>query len=241
MGYPDALPHELPKPIASDVFVVHGCVKPNSLVRFTRNMTIVRDNGQLTLINPVRMNAAGLKALEQLGDVAHVLRLGSAHGMDDPFYVNRYNAEFWSFEAGTTYTQPKITKVLTEGGPLPFTNAKLFAFKHTHEPEGAILLEPTTDRSKGMLLTCDAVQSYRDGYPQTNWLARRLLPKMGFIQETLIPKMWLKHAVKNQEGIKAEFNRLLTFDFDQLLTAHGTFVEKDAREEIKRAFDIKFS
>ncbi len=241
MGYSDALPHDLPKPIASDIFVVHGCVKPNAVVRFTRNMTIVRENGQLTLINPVRMNEAGLKALEQLGDVAHVLRLGSAHGMDDPFYVNRYKADFWSFEAGTTYTQPKITKVLTEGGPLPFTNAQLFAFKHTHEPEGAILLERTSKRSQGLLLTCDAVQSYRDGYPQTNWLARRLLPKMGFTQETLITKMWLKHAVTNQQGIQVEFKRLLTLDFDQLIGAHGTFVEQGAHEEVRRALDNKFS
>jgi len=241
MGYPNALPHDLPKPIASDVFVVYGCIKPSAVVRFTRNMTIVRDNGQLTLINPVRMNEAGLKALEQLGDVAHVLRLGPAHGMDDPFYVDRYNADFWSFEGGTTYTLPKITKVLTEGGPLPFSNAKLFAFKHTHEPEGAILLARTSDRSQGLLLTCDAVQSYRDGYPQTNWLARRILPKIGFIPETLIAKMWLKHAVKNQEGIQTEFKRLLTLDFDQLISAHGTFVEKGAHEEVKRAFDNKFS
>ncbi len=170
MGYPNAFPHDLPKQIAHDVFMVHGCVKPSAVVRFTRNMTIVRDKGQLTLINAVRMNEAGLKALEQLGEVAHVLRLGPAHGRDDPFYVDRYKADFWSFEGGVTYTQPKISKVLTEGGALPFSNAKLFAFKHTHEPEGAILLERTPERSKGLLLTCDAVQSYRDGYPQTNWL-----------------------------------------------------------------------
>jgi len=241
MDYPNALPHELPKQIADDVFVVHGCIKPSAVVRFTRNMTIVRDKGQLTLINAVRMNEAGLKALEELGEVAHVLRLGPAHGMDDPFYVDRYQADFWSFEGGTTYTEPKISKGLSEGGALPFSNAKLFAFNHTHEPEGAILLERTAERSKGMLLTCDAVQSYGDGYPQTNWLARRILPRIGFTQETLIPKMWLKFAVKNQEGIKAEFKRLLTLDFEQLISAHGTFVEQGAHGEVKRAFNNKFS
>jgi len=241
MDYPDALPHELPKQIANDVFVVHGCIKPSAVVRFTRNMTIVRDKGQLTLINAVRMDEAGLKALDQLGEVAHVLRLGPAHGRDDPFYVDRYKADFWSFEGGTTYTQPKISKGLTEGGALPFSNAKLFAFNHTHEPEGAILLERTAERSKGMLLTCDALQSYRDGYPQTNWLAQRILPRIGFTQETLIPKMWLKFAVKNQEGIQTEFKRLLTLDFDQLISAHGTFVEQGAHGEVKRAFNNKFS
>ncbi len=53
--------------------------------------------------------------------------------------------------------------------------------------------------------------------------------------------MWLKFAVKNQQSIKAEFNQLLTLDFDQLIGAHGTFVEQGAYEEVKRAFDNKFS
>jgi len=240
MDYPSALPHDLPKQIAEDVFVVHGCVKPSAVVRFTRNMAIVRDKNELTLINPVRMDDAGLAELDKLGKVAHIMRLAPSHGMDDPFYVDRYNAEFWSLEGGTTYTEPKITQPLVEGGVLPFSNAKLFVFKHMHEPEAAILLERSQERARGMLLTCDAIQSYAS-YPHTNWLARKILPLIGFTQETLIPKMWLKLAVQNQEGIKAEFERLLELDFEQLLSGHGTFVEKNAHIEIKSAFDIKFS
>ena len=234
MNYPDVLPHDPPKQIAEDLFVIHGCVKPNAVVRFTRNMTIVRDQGQLTLINPVRMDDAGLLALEKLGKIAHVLRLGPMHGRDDSFYVDRYSAEFWSFEGGTTYTTPVIKQVLSEGGALPFSNAKLFELKHVVEPEGVILLE----RSPGILLTCDAIQSYTTfpHMPHTNWLARRMLPLLGFNRETLIGPLWMKLAVKDRDGIKAEFERLLKLDFDQLLSAHGTFVPKNAHAEVARAF-----
>jgi len=239
MNYPKVLPHDLPKQIGEDLFVVHGCVKPNLVVRFTRNMAIVRDQGQLTLINPVRMDDAGLLALEELGDIAHVLRLGPMHGMDDPFYVDRYNADFWSFEGGTTYTQPTIKHALSEGGALPFTHAKLFAFNHLIEPEGAILLES----SPGVLLTCDSIQSYASfpHMPHTNWLARRMLPLLGFNRETLIGPLWMKLAVKDRGGIKAEFERLLRLDFDQLLGAHGTFVLKNAHTEVEQAFEKMFS
>lgn len=238
MTYSGILPHDLPKQLADDLFVVHGCVKPNAVIRFSRNMTIVRDQGKLTLINPVRMDEVGLLTLEKLGEVDHVLRLGAAHGMDDSYYVNRYDAQFWSFEGGTTYTKPVITHVLVEGGELPFSNAKLFAFKHLAEPEGAILLEG----SSGTLLTCDAIQSYSTfpHMPHTNWLARRLLPLMGFIQDTLIPKLWLKHAVKDQAGTQAEFEQLLKLDFDSILSAHGTFVSNGAHAEVKQAFERAF-
>jgi len=244
MNYPSALPHDLPKQIAEDVFVVHGCVKPSAVVRFSRNMAIVRDKGELTLINPVRMDEAGLAELDKLGKVAHVMRLVPSHGMDDPFYVDRYDAEFWSLEDGTIYNEPKITQPLIEGGALPFSNAKLFVFKHLHQSEAAIFLQPSPQkeggRDKGLLLTGDAVQSYAS-YPHTNWLARRVLPLLGFTQETIIPKMWIKMAVEDQEGIKAELQRLLELDFDQLLAGHGTFVAKNARAEVQHAFDNKFS
>jgi len=238
MNYPDVLPHDLPKQVAEDLFVVHGCVKPNAFIRFTRNMTIVRENGQLTLINPVRMDDAGLLALEELGEIAHVLRLGPGHGMDDPFYVDRYNANFWSFKGGTTYTTPAIKYALSDGGTLPFSNAQLFAFNHLNEPEGVILLE----RSTGILLTCDAIQSYAEfpHMPHTNWLARRILPLIGFSRETLISKMWMKLAVKDQVGIRTELKRLLSLDFDQLLSAHGTFVPQNAHAKVEEAFNKMF-
>jgi hypothetical protein len=234
MSYPDALPHDAPKQIAEDLFVVHGCVRPNAVVRFTRNMAIVRDQGALTLINPVRMDDAGLHSLEALGEVAHVLRLGPLHGMDDAFYVDRYNAQFWSFEGGVTYSTPAINRVLTEGGALPFSGAKLFAFGHMTEPEGVILLE----RSPGILLTCDAIQSYATSphTPHTNWLSRLLMPLIGFPRRTVIGPFWLKLLVEDKDGIKAEFERLLRLDFDQLLGAHGTFLAKGAHSEVERAF-----
>jgi hypothetical protein len=238
MSYPDVLPHDPPKEISADLFVVHGCVRPNAVARFSRNMTVVRDQEQLTLINPVRMDDAGLRSLEALGEVTHVLRLGPMHGMDDAFYVDRYEADFWSFEGGTTYTTPTIKHALAEGSALPFPDARLFAFSHMTEPEGAILLE----RSPGVLLTCDAIQSYATPphKPHTNWLTRLILPLRGFPDETLIGPLWMKLLVEDQDGMKAEFERLLKLDFDQLLSAHGTFVTQDAHAAVERAFTKMF-
>jgi hypothetical protein len=238
MNYPDSLPHDPPKKIATDLFVVHGCVQPSAVVRFSRNMAIVRHEGQLTLINPVRMDDEGLASLEALGEVAHVLRLGPMHGMDDAFYVDRYSAEFWSFEGGTTYTTPVITRSLSQDGILPFPNAKLFAFNHMTETEGAILL----DRSPGILLTSDAIQSYATAphTPHTNWFTGLLLPLIGFPRKTLIGPFWVKLLVEDRDGIKTEFERLLKLDFDQLLSAHGTFLENNAHVEVEQAFKKMF-
>lgn len=238
MTCPDPLPHDPPREIASDVFIVEGCVKPAPFVRFTRNMVVVRDEGRLTLINPVRMDDAGLRALEALGKVTDVLRLGPLHGMDDPFYVDRYQAQFWSFAGGTTYTTPSIDQVLAEDGALPFRNARLFAFKHMKETEGAILLEKTPN----LLITCDAIQSYATPphTPHTNAFSRLMMPFIGFPKKTLIGPVWVKLLVTDRSGIAEEFKRLLAWDFDQLIAAHGTFLPQGAHAQVQQAFDTMF-
>jgi hypothetical protein len=238
MVFPEALPHDPLKQLAEDLFVVYGSVQLLPIARISRNMAVVRHQGELTLINAVRMDEAGLQELDALGQVRHVLRLGPLHGIDDPFYVDRYNADFWSFEGGTTYTNPAIVHPLAEGGALPFPNARLFAFSHLKEPEGAILLQYPT----GVLLTCDAVQSYSTPphKPYTAWLTKRLLPLVGFPDKTIIGPIWVKMLAEDRDGIRSEFERLLDLDFDQLLSAHGTFLARNAHTELEQAFQKMF-
>jgi len=235
MPYPAPEPHDPPKEIGEDLFVVHGAVKMLPIMRITRNMTIVRNGTELTLIHPVRLNDEGLHQLDALGEVKHVLRLGPYHGMDDRFYVDHYKAKMWSFEGGTTYPEPKITNPLTAGGELPFPNAKLFAFDHVNQPEGVVLLE----REATVLLTCDCIQSYSTPphMPHTAWLTQKLMPFLGFTRKTIIGPIWVKRFAKDPAGLKSEFERLLALDFDQLLSAHGTFVEQGAHAEVEAAFE----
>ena len=42
-------------------------------------------------------------------------------------------------------------------------------------------------------------------------------------------------------NLELEFRRLLKLNFDQLFAAHGTFLEKDARETVRTAVKNTFS
>ena len=50
-----------------------------------------------------RLDEAGLAALDALGKVTDVVRVAGNHGMDDPFYRERYEAKVWAV-AGQRYT-----------------------------------------------------------------------------------------------------------------------------------------
>ena len=93
MPYPPAYPHDPIEEIATDLFMVRGSVRMNALMRITRNMAIVRDQGELSLVNPIRLDEAVERDLLALGDVKRILRLGPLHDLDDRYYVERFDAE----------------------------------------------------------------------------------------------------------------------------------------------------
>src|SRR5688572_6827527 len=84
-----AMPHGPITEVFPDVFVVEGGFQFAPGVRITRNMTVVRQGDELTIINSVRLTPDGEAELEKLGRVKHVVRIGAFHGADDPYYVDR--------------------------------------------------------------------------------------------------------------------------------------------------------
>ena len=229
-------PHDPIEEVQPDVFMVRGEIKMNALMTITRNMAIVRHEGELALVDPIRLSSAEEKRLDELGAVKRVLRLGSLHGVDDPYYMERYGAELWAPGLSETHPEPKPNLVWDESTSLPFPNAALFRFEGLNQPEGALLLR----RGKGLLITCDGIQNYGD-YSHNNWFARIMMPLIGFPKATIVGPMWVKMMTPKGSSLESEFRRLLEFDFDQLLSAHGTFLASGAHAACERAVDKMFS
>ena len=221
--------------IAEDIFMLRGSIKMNPLVRITRNMGIIRNGDELSLINPVRVNAKVEAQIAKLGQIKHIIRLGCFHGVDDPYYVEKFGARMWAQLGGTTYTVPKIDKELDSVAPLPFDNAEIFEFAGTTQPESALLIK----RGTGILFTCDAIQNYGD-YSYNNIVAKILMPFIGFPRTTIIGPIWLKYQTPEDETLEPEFRRLLGLKFDRLLAAHGTLLKTGAHAAVERAVNKVF-
>ncbi len=228
-------PHGNVEEIANDVFMLRGSIKMNPLVRITRNMAIIRKDRELSLINPIRVDAKVEAQLTALGDIKNVIRLGCFHGVDDPYYVEKFAARMWAQPGGTTYTEPAIDVELSSDANLPFDDGEIFEFVGTVQPECALLI----NRDGGILFTCDAIQNYGD-YSYNNLPAKILMPFIGFPKTTLVGPIWLKVLTKEGESLESEFRRLLSLKFDRLLAGHGTLLETGAHAAVERAVDKAF-
>lgn len=229
-----AYPHDDLAEIAPDVYIVRGSLRLNPLIRISRNMTIVRDAGELTLVNPVRVNERGVAALRRLGRVRRIVSLGALHGLDDRWYRDHFGVETWARPGSSRYPAPADHVPLDAGGPLPFADARLFCFGST-EPESAILIE----RGNGLLLTCDALQHYGD-YHHMSPAARVVLPFIGFPKRLLVGPIWLKAMTPPGGSLRPDFERLLEWKFDSLMAAHGSHLPVGAHRAARAAVEAAF-
>lgn len=224
-----ALPHSPITEVFRDVYFVTGGFSVAPGLSITRNMTIVRQGAELVLINSVRLSEEGETALERLGKVAHVLRIGAFHGADDPYYAQRYHPTIWC-PPGTETPMDLPTSELRPGhGPL--SGAQVFAFEKSRLPEVAILLE----RDGGILVTCDCYQNWTT-FEGCSLLGRWMMRAMGF-GPTLIGGPWAKRMGPD---VRMDFDRLLALEWRHLVPGHGTVLRDRAKEALPDAIRRRY-
>src|SRR5262245_19218630 len=203
--HPPALPHGEIREVLPGVHFVTGTVPlPGPLpVRFSRNMTILREGDRLVLVNSVRLDDAGLAALEKLGKVTDVVRLAANHGMDDPFYAERYGAKVWAVEgqrytagfdakSATTYFEAHVE--IAPGTELPMAGASIH-FIHSSPPEGMLVLE----RQGGVVVSGDCLQNWAATDAYFNGLGKLMMRMARFIKPHNIGPGWLAQCKPPKE------------------------------------------
>lgn len=226
-NYPAPFAHEPIAELFADIFLVHGSVRAGPGMRMNRNMIVLRQDGELTIVGAVRLGQNGEAELEALGKVKHVVRIGYFHGLDDRYYVDKYGAEFWCQAGSDRYREPAPTNLLDESVGLPIADARLFRFKDAKLPEAALLIE----RHGGLLITSDSLQHWTD-WSYGSWLAKLVMRAFGFSLRTLIGTFWLKYMTPKGGTLKADFARLLQLEFRHLIGAHGRLSRDSAHEEV---------
>jgi hypothetical protein len=237
--FPPALPHGPIREVLPQAYLVTGtCAMPGPLpVRFSRNMSIVREGERLVLINSVRLGDEGLAALDALGRVTDVIRLAANHGMDDPFYKERYGAKVWAVRgqrytkgfdtsAETTYFAADVEMDATT--TLPLADASLHLF-HSTPPEALLVLR----RDGGTVVSGDCLQNWAEPDAYFSFLGKAMMRLMGFLRPHNIGPGWLKQCKPPREELRG----VLGLEFSNVLTAHGAAVIGNARESFRPAIE----
>lgn len=233
--FPPALEHGAIEEVFPDVFFVSGAMETvlqEMDWKFSRNMTVVRDEDRLIIINSIRLSEEGLKQLDSLGKVTDVIRLGVLHGRDDPFYVDRYKARYWALPATEHESGLQADHHLKPDAEFPISGATLFQFPSSQLPEAIIRL----DREGGIMIACDALQNWHQPDQYFSEDSRELMKNMKFFTPANIGPVWMQ--VANPDG--TDFARLKQLSFKHALCGHGQPLIDTAHEEFSNTFSRVF-
>ena len=195
-------------------------------IRFSRNMVAVLGADGWVLLNPVRLSETAEAELLAQAPFKHAVRLGTFHGCDDRYYVDRFGVEFWGVPGVQAYSEPAFTREVTEDGPFPIAGAKIVIFKNATRAECVVFLP-----QHKLLVTCDSVQHY-DHDPLISTLGRIVMYPMGFFTPCVIGPLWLKALTPPGGSLRADFERVLALDFEHLVSGHGTPMIGGARQAL---------
>lgn len=233
--YPPAYPHDQIKNLYPGVFLLHGSIKMGPGMRMNRNMVILQSHSELILINPVRMNEEGLAALDLLGVVSKIIRLGDFHGLDDEFYLDRYKCEFWAQSGQVTYKSPCPTREVNSSSAGPVAGSEFFIFESAQYPEAVLLI-----KEHKLLITTDSIQYYSD-WSYFSWFTKLVFRLLGFKIGLNIGGPWLRRVTPKGKTLKGDFERLLAMDFDAIVAAHGGLIQSGAKELLRKEISKVFS
>lgn len=234
--FPKSPKHGEIKEVFKDVFYISGSANMIPGIRLSRNMIIIREGKVLTLISAMRLDEKGLQQLDELGQVKHIVRLGDYHldfrnGIDDPFYMDRYNAEYWTMEGMNTKNGLALSNLLKSNENLPFSNASFFSYETSLRPEGLFLLH----KEGGILISADSLQNMAPD-PYFSTLGKLVLGIAGFFKKANVGPAWLKKCKPE----KSDFEKVKELDFIHLLPSHGQAILETAKEDVSKTYEKLF-
>lgn len=204
---------------------------------FLTRMTVLRLERGLCLHAPVEIDAPTRAAIEALGDVRAIIAPSTFHHL---FVASAQQA----FPAARTYAidglvtkRPdlRIDEVLGSDGTAAVPSA--WAGEMDQVVIGNRLMREVVllQRASRTLIAVDLVENFRDETPGTNVMLRACMRLAGMWGRPR-PAPELRWLTRDRKAAREALERLLAWDFDRAIIAHGELLEHDPKAAIREAW-----
>jgi hypothetical protein len=217
--------------LATDLWVAERRQRFYGLEVGTR-MTVVRlADGSLLLHSPVELDAPLCASLDALGRVRFAVAPNRVHHLHAGRVAERYpDVRLW-VAPGLDRKRPDlaIVAVLGDEAPVEWRGQVDQVFFRGRPYENEVVFFHRVSRT---LLLCDLAFNFgpQAAWP-TRWLMRLLRSYGRFGPSTLDP--WL---IRDRSAAQASLERILAWDFDRVVVAHGDVLEHGGREALRQGY-----
>ncbi len=216
-------------PFAEDVWVEAREGKFLGVECGTR-MTIVRlGDGGLFVHSPVALDDATRRAVADLGEVRAVVAPSLFHHLHVGAWMKAFPKAVFGACPGLEWKRPDLAfSCVLADEPLDLWSGDLEQVYFSSRRENEVVFFHPKSRT---MITCDALLNLsQHPDPRTRLVARltgNVAPGAGWPERLMI---------RNRAVARRQADRILAWDIDRIILAHGTLVEGDGREVVRRAY-----
>ena len=196
-------------------------------------MTVLRLEGGLCLHSPVELDAPTRAAIERLGEVRAIIAPSTFHHL---FVAGAQRA----FPAARTYAAPGLAakrkdlqfdEVLGDEAPALWSGQMDQVVLGNRVMREVELLH----RASRTLVAVDLVENFRDETPGTNRALRFWMRLLGMWGRPR-PAPELRLFTRDRKATRVALERVLAWDFDRAVIAHGELLDRQPHEAIREAW-----
>ena len=227
------------KQIGHCIWVAEQPLKFLGLPVGTRMTVILRSDNSLLLISPIKIDANLKQQLDSLGTVKYIIAPNLFHHLYLKDCQQIYPQAELIAPLGIETKQPNIQISKTfERDQIDFNGELKYipfkGFQAVIPPKivtvnEIIFFHPS---SKTLILT-DSAFNFDRNFPFITQLAARILGSYQSLQPSLLEKI----AIRDKEAISKTISRILAWDFQRVIMAHGNIVEKNAKEKLAVGYE----
>jgi hypothetical protein len=219
------------KPLAQDIWVAERPQTFYGLSVGTR-MTVIRlSGGRLLLHSPVALDPALRAELDALGRVRYAVAPNRVHHLYAGDVAKAYpEARLW-VGPGLELKRPDLVYVALLGDEPPEEwreeVGQVFFRGRPYENEVTFF-----HRASRTLILCDLAFNFGPSAPLTTRLWMRLIRSYGrFGPSKLDPLL-----IRDRDAARESLERILAWDFDRVVVAHGDVLESGGREALRDGY-----
>ena len=203
-------------------------------------MTIVRlADGELAVISPIKADNKTIGQINKLGVVAHIIAPNLYHYLfAADFHALYPDALFWA-APGLKAKAPHLTIDRTIDGESdklwngleasPIEGFRTVSFDGFDALNECVFFH---NKSRTLILT-DAAFHFDESFPITTRLAARAIGSY----QNLSPSLLEKFATTDKKKVAASIEKILRWDFERVIMAHGSIVEREGKKKLRQNYE----
>lgn len=227
------------KEIDTNIWVCEQPFKYLGLNVGTR-MTLIRlVTSELIAISPIEVDDTTINQINAIGNVSYIIAPNLYHYLFASNFKAIYpNAKLWAAPGlESKKSDLPIDKIIdvAEKSILDQVEYLLFDGFKVFDLKGSSLLNECVffHQASHTLILTDTAFHFDESFPLTTQLTARLIGSY----KKLSPSLLEKFATKETEKVKQSVQKVLAWDFDRVIMAHGSIVESDAKQKFREGYE----